>query len=540
MFHFKRLKESMLIGLFASSSLIVVSSTVYASTASDIVKQVADAMGGESLLASIQNQSVTAELDVFVASQADEPGGDPVEFETIEFEMTRGLDGERYNTKWDIRATYPLLSRFSYTEIINKEHGAILGVHGFVPIPESPMLAIRLGARKIHNFVTSPLEMVKVMLDSPDEVKLLGSNEWRRKNFTLLSFLHTDSGKEIMVWIDNNNNLPKKTVYWDSDPSHGDFKVVTFYSEWQSVSGVMVPMKIKQFNKDGVVSKTQRTSVSFDNVYYQDPFEVPAHLTVPLDKKAYRMGQKYSNMFQYSVLSGAPFDLNLYTPETVFLDEVAEGIFHLRSYTHHSLIVEMEDYLVLFDPVLFEERTQEALPIIKQKWPDKRIKYVVPTHFHGDHSGGLRGYVADGAELLVIKPDAKFYRRVLNAKRNIYPDILSVWPKRKRMSVIDENEEYVFDDGKRKVRLLQIDNRHAPGLIVPYIEDEKLIFVSDLYNPGNFSAPIPPQFSYWGLDLYNDLMQRDLDIQTVVGAHGGVTTFEEFKNDIENTFFNTP
>ena len=430
---------------------------------------------------------------------------------------------------------------YSYTEIINGQHGAILGVHGFAPFPAAPMQAMRLGARKVHNLITSPIELVKSMLNEPHNVTLHGSHHSKKKSYTVLSYKEDNSGKEILIWINNSNHLPMKSAYWDSDPSHGDVKIVTSYSNWQAASGFTIPMSIKQHNHDGVVSTTERLTVEFNKILPEDPFAVPPNLTMPLDKKAYQMGQKYSNMIQFSVLSGAPFDLNLYTPETVFLVEVGQGIYHLKSLTHHSLIVEMKDYLILFDPVLFEERTQAALPFIKEKWPTKKIQYVIPTHFHGDHSGGLRGYVADGAKLIASESEATFYKHVLKSKHIIYPDILSLLPRKKRnMGVIGDNEELVFDDGQRRVKLLRIDTRHAPGLIVPYIEDEKLIFVSDLYNPETVSAPMPPEFSLWSLDLYNDLTQRDLDIETIVGAHGGTATYQTFIDHVEGTFFNTP
>ena len=79
-----------------------------------------------------------------------------------------------------------------------------------------------------------------------------------------------------------------------------------------------------------------------------------------------------------------------------------------------------------FDPVLLEERTQVALPVIRQQWPDKKIRYVVPTHFHVDHSGGLRGYVAEGAQLVTTKTNKKFYKDVLDSERVVYPDLLAL------------------------------------------------------------------------------------------------------------------
>lgn len=520
-------------GLLVTALTLANISAVLADPASDAVDRLANAMGGVVQLQNAHNQVVVAKVTGFAPLQAPMPGGQPEKFDNIEYTLTRALDGDRYHTRWQLDIEFPLQAKYNFSEIINGEHGAVLGVDSFLQVPQAPMQAIRLAARKVQNLVTSPVELVKMMLAAPQEVVLHGRHDSRRKDVTVLGL--KKYGKEILLWVDNGNSLPIKTSYWDSNPSYGDTQIVTRYANWQQSGGIVVPMAIAQtYGRGELLAQIARQSVSFNVEFFQDPFVVPAELTVPLDSKRYNMGFKYSNYFSRYTMSGIPFDLNQYTPDSVFLQQVAKGVFHLASFTHHSLIVEMADYLILFDPVLLEERTQLVLPLIKQQWPDKKIKYVVPTHFHVDHSGGLRGYVADGAALVTIKSNREFYREVLRAKHIIYPDLLSLFHPRARLVEIDDG--FTFDDGSRRVQLLLIDNRHAPGLIVPYIEDEKLIFVADLFNPEFFTAPIPPQFSFWGLDLYNDLVPRHLDIQTIVGAHGGVGTYQAFIDAIEATF----
>ncbi|MDH5547975.1 MAG: MBL fold metallo-hydrolase [Gammaproteobacteria bacterium] len=498
------------------------------------ITRIADAMGGLERLRSVSNQTVSADITGIAPLQAPVPGGEPERFDNITYTITRALDGERFNTHWTLDIEFPLKTHYAFTEIINGEHGAVLGVDSILQTPQAPMQAIRLGARKINHFVTSPVAVVKAMLAAPTEVVLLGSLEHRERNETVLAI--KKYGKDIQLWIDNNTHLPIKASYWDSNPSYGDTQIVTQYSDWQDAAGIKVPMLIKQSDQGMEMVRIQRRSVEFDIAFIADPFEVPASLNVDLDTGLYNIGVKYANWFHRYLLVGIPFDLNQYSPESVFLHPVGDGVFYLQGFTHHSLIVEMSDYLVLFDPVLLEERTQLVLPVIKQQWPNKKIKYVVPTHFHVDHSGGLRGYVADGAQLVTTERNEDFYENVLKSKHIVYPDLLALMHKKARMLEINDGETYVIDDGERRIHLLQIANRHAPGLIAPYIEDQKILFISDLYSPGFFTAPIPPQFSYWGLDLYNDLLPRKLEIKTIIGAHGGMGSFQDFIDAMNLTF----
>ena len=59
--------------------------------------------------------------------------------------------------------------------------------------------------------------------------------------------------------------------------------------------------------------------------------------------------------------------------------------------------------------------------------PSKPIQYVVNTHHHFDHSGGLRTFVAQGATVVTHEQNKDFYERVFfsSAPRTVQPDRLS-------------------------------------------------------------------------------------------------------------------
>jgi glyoxylase-like metal-dependent hydrolase (beta-lactamase superfamily II) len=510
------------------------SATALADPALTAINDIANAMGGVERLQSAHNQVITASIVGFAPLQAATPGGEPERFANVTLTMTQALDGERYHNQWTMDPGFPLISHYDFTEIIDGEHGAVIGADSILQLPQAPMQAIRLAARQVNSFVTSPVAIVKSMLASPQDVVLHGSRGAPNKGVTILSM--KKYGKDIVLWVDNRRHLPVQVSYWDANPAYGDTHVTTRYSNWQAFDGIKVPMTVEQSDKRGRLMQIDRHSVTFDVTFAQDPFQVPAELVVPLDERAYAIGLKYSQWFSRYLMTGFPFDLNQFASEAVSLQPVGDGVYYLRGYTHHSLVVEMADYLVLFDPVLLEERTQAVLPAIRQQWPDKKIKYVVPTHFHVDHSSGLRGYLADGARLITTKSNQDFFKQVLKSPHVIYPDLLSLTKAQPRITVIDDGETFTLDDGHRRVHLMQVENRHAPGLIVPYIEDQKMLFVSDLYNPGFFPAPIPPQFSYWGLDLYKDLQARAFEFDVMVGAHGDVGSYKDFLNAIAVTF----
>lgn len=68
--------------------------------------------------------------------------------------------------------------------------------------------------------------------------------------------------------------------------------------------------------------------------------------------------------------------------------------------SHHSVLVEFRDFVTVVEPPLNDDRSQAVIAEVKRLVPAKPIRYVVNSHHHWDHSGGLRSYVAEGAGII--------------------------------------------------------------------------------------------------------------------------------------------
>ena len=89
----------------------------------------------------------------------------------------------------------------------------------------------------------------------------------------------------------------------------------------------------------------------------------------------------------------------------------------------------MRDYLIVFDAPVSDWQSNWVLNAAKAKYPGKPVKYLVLTHHHMDHAGGLRAYAAQGATLVVGKGTADHYRRVLAAPFTRNPDLTPARPE---------------------------------------------------------------------------------------------------------------
>ena len=62
-----------------------------------------------------------------------------------------------------------------------------------------------------------------------------------------------------------------------------------------------------------------------------------------------------------------------------------------------------------------------AMAVSERIAPNKPIKYVINTHHHADHAGGMRAYVAEGIPIITHESHRKYYEEQIfkNPHRSI-------------------------------------------------------------------------------------------------------------------------
>src|SRR5439155_658584 len=82
-------------------------------------------------------------------------------------------------------------------------------------------------------------------------------------------------------------------------------------------------------------------------------------------------------------------------PAGIRTEKIADGIWFLNMGAPQSVLVEFKDYLVVIEGGSGDDRTVATIAEAKRMFPAKPIKYLVNTHHHFDHSGGIRAYAAE-------------------------------------------------------------------------------------------------------------------------------------------------
>ena len=188
--------------------------------------------------------------------------------------------------------------------------------------------------------------------------------------------------------------------------------------------------------------------------------------------------------------------------------------------THNNLLVEMSNYLVVFDAPVSDAQSLWVIDAAKQRFPGKPIRYVVMTHHHNDHSGGLRAFVADGATVVVGQGAAQHYRTVLSAPWTRNPDL-----KARDLSgaqIVEVADKYVLADGKREVIAYAMESPHAKSTLMGYIPDAKLGFVTDIWSPG---PPLPAKPNPGLMSVVNAVKKANIQPERFAGGHGSTADY---------------
>jgi glyoxylase-like metal-dependent hydrolase (beta-lactamase superfamily II) len=219
----------------------------------------------------------------------------------------------------------------------------------------------------------------------------------------------------------------------------------------------------------------------------------------------------------------------------VATEPLAQGVWLVGGGSHHSVAVEFDDFVTVVEAPLDEERSLAVIDAVTRLVPNKPIRYVVNTHHHFDHSGGLRTYVSQGAIVLATPANLEFYRTVLfhALPRTLQPDRLSTFApmftvSRRPVPMEPVNRAYVVSDGTRTLELHPVaGNPHAAGMLVAYLPTERILINADLYGPaapGTTPAPPNPAMT----SLMDNIRRLKLDVARHVPIHGMPGSHEDF------------
>ncbi len=397
----------------------------------------------------------------------------------------------RAREEWEIHTVYPVFGDLSFTMTYHEPFGLTEGQDSRAPAPETrPMSGARIGANFKELWLTNPLILAA-------HAETLSGSEFAiedRRYERAVLFAHDTQWSMV---IDQSNGLPVEVTTIEVDPHKGETENKVIFSDWREVSGVSFPFQVEQFLDNKLLRRETRSSITVNP-------RIDLGLTEDLqetDEDLREWGWSMSHFFLARAGLGGPQDY----PEThtVSLREVGEDIYQVQGGGSNNLLVVGPDGLAIVDAPWFPERSESVLSHLAERWPGKPLKYVILTHHHIDHTGGVGGYVQAGAALVTSRGNSAFFTSALERAGQ------------SAVSVIAVGQRATLEDIGRPIEVYDIVNSHADATLVAYVPDARLVFTTDLYSPGRAR-----QNDLWISELVASIKFHGIEVERYVGGHG--------------------
>jgi glyoxylase-like metal-dependent hydrolase (beta-lactamase superfamily II) len=153
--------------------------------------------------------------------------------------------------------------------------------------------------------------------------------------------------------------------------------------------------------------------------------------------------------------------------------------------------------------------------------PNKPIRYVINTHFHFDHTGGLRAAVAEGITIVTHQGNRGLFEKVMANPHKLIPDKLEMTTPRPKAKVEYVGDKHVFTDGTHTIETYRLEgSTHNDAMLIVWLPQQKILLNGDEFNVNNQEPTVPLENpNGYQVNLLNQIERLKLDVQRHIPVH---------------------
>ncbi|MEO6517317.1 MAG: MBL fold metallo-hydrolase, partial [Steroidobacteraceae bacterium] len=308
------------------------------------------------------------------------------------------------------------------------------------------------------------------------------------KKYNVVTFIGGNNAK-VNGYI-NEQNMVERVETWIDNQVLGDMPFEAIYSNYKDAGGAQFPMRIVQ--KQGGYP-----------IFDLNVTDVKVNAAVNIQLPQGRGGTP----------AAAPAPAIAAAPS----EKLGDGVYLITG-GYAVIAVEFKDHIALIESGQTEARALAVIAEAKRLIPNKPIRYLINTHSHIDHSGGLRAFVAEGSTILTHRVNKAYLEKVLSAPHTLNPDKAQQAGKKPVVEAIGDKK--VLTDGTHVIELYHLRKfLHHDGMIVAYLPKEKVLLEADGYNPTTATATPPNPPGPYTVSLLDNIQRLKLDVQRIVPVH---------------------
>jgi glyoxylase-like metal-dependent hydrolase (beta-lactamase superfamily II) len=499
-------------GLMISAALLMAVGHLQPASAqsnpNDLVKLGVEAQGGADALRAIKTLVQKGDAKHWEPGQSNSVNGesrflgDSTVTITVDY-----ANPARVRYDWDRNMEYPAVEKLKYSEIRYPTYGAVIDDKGQV----TPMSAIRLAAN-LREGARGSVKLLLNALESPQSVSAIADQ--KLGNQTLPAAMYTQGGNKYIIMFDRTTKLPAAVRVRDEDNIWGDANYDMILSDWRTVNGVKVAFARSYKLNDMEVQRLTYKEITANSPIPASTFAIPDAVKAAA-KPAATANVPYQWVVRRLFLGRFTDSDKVYFADngSFKLVELSPNVQMVQGGGANNLIVNMKDGLAVVDAPTDEGQSRWVIDAAKAKYPGKPIKYLVLTHHHMDHTGGMRAFVAEGATVYVPAQDKAYFEQVAKAPHTLEPDAQQKAMKPANIQGVADTAS-IKDDGA-EINLYNILNPHVDGFLLVHLPKDNVLWVTDLISPRGPIGRNP------GTVAVGDAMRKhNITAALIAGGHG--------------------
>lgn len=349
-----------------------------------------------------------------------------------------------------------------------------------------------------------PNLILRQALDGANSLRYLGEDQFNGRKHNVVTFVMPDT-QQVALYVDARTGLVSKYELVFTDPLRGQEASEIMFSDYASAGKLKVPQTWTWRLAGDIVAR----------------YKVKAQFNSNDADKTFEMADA-----SFRKVPALPLTLK---PS---VEKLADGVYvihNVAGQNQNTMAVEFKDYVFAVEAPGTSEGADNVIKRIKETIPGKPIRYIAVTHHHGDHIGGLRSFIAEGATVITTSDNRKVLETMAAAPQN---DRLAKNPRKPEFLFV-EGGKRVVTDGTQTVELIDVGpNPHAREMVIAYLPKQRIVFQGDLFFMPNNDGPVgPPQAST--ISFAQKVKEKGLAIDRIASVHGRTATMADFTRALD-------
>ena len=449
-----------------------------------IINDAAQAMGGSDRLAAVKTLVMEGAGTQYNLGQDVVPGASGQTFTVSAYKRAVDVAGGRARTELTRQPTFTFFQGPAAQTQVAGIDGAV--GYNVAPNGNATRIADPAANDRRAEILHHPLTAVRAALDPM--AKLANP---RTEGSESIVDVSTPSGQAFTLAIDSGTKLPTRVVTRAYNTNLGDVAISTAFAGYQAAGGLQLPTEL--------TTKTDEFTTQEIKVSMQAVDGDTGDLAAP------------------AAAASAPA-ITAPAPATVAETMLAPGIWHLAGGSHHSVLVEFTDHLMLIETPQNDTRALAVIAKARELVPGKPLTQLVNSHHHFDHSGGVRAAVSEGLTVITHQGNVAFFEEIAKRPHTIVPDALA--KNTKPLTVEGVAGERVITDGTMTVNLYPVTGAHSETMLIAYFPRQRILVEADVYNPGGAVQMFAGEF-------VAGLKPLNLRVDRVAPLHGPVVPYAQ-------------